>query len=134
MKSLARFSGRLAELAAAMPVPSEAGKSSEEMIREVAALVADEDEREAALAALPAEEQAAARAEARLEFVRGLEDGTAEDRAEWARMHAEAVRVLADPAHARMIPVLRRFAEGIARMPPATDAESDLLAREKVRP
>jgi hypothetical protein len=52
----------------------------------------------------------------------------------WARMHGEAARVLADPAHARMVPVLRRFAEGIARNPPATYAERALLAQERSQP
>jgi len=98
VKAFTSIRDRLAKLAAALPVANGApAKTSEEMIREVAQMVADDDEREAALAALPAAEQAVARTKARLEFLRGLEQDTAEDRAEWAAMHQEAVRVLADP-------------------------------------
>ena len=132
--NLASLRNRLSRLAGAVPAADIGGqppRNSEEMIREVAQMVADDDEREAALAALPAEEQAAARAEARLEFLRGLERDTAEDRAEWAAMHQHAVRVLADPAHSRMVPVLRRFVEMVAGLPPATPAERALLAQER---
>ena len=135
--NLASLRNRLSRLAGAVPAADIGGqppRNSEEMIREVAQMVADDDEREAALAALPAAEQAVARTKARLEFLRGLEQDTAEDRAEWAAMHQEAVRVLADPFHARMVPVLRRFVEGIARNPPATDAEAALLGQGAVQP
>jgi hypothetical protein len=123
---------RLARLAASTP-PEQADHlfhgTSEQSFAEVAAVVAEDDEREAALSALPAGEQAQTREEARLEFVLELEEGTAEDREQWAAMHAEAVRVLADPFHAGMVPVLRRFVEGIARNPPASDLERAQLAR-----
>ena len=131
MKSLGSIRDRLARLTVAVPVaPSESCKTSEEMIREVAAIVAEADEHEAALAALPAEQQAAARVGARLEFIRGLEEGGDEARNQWAAMHEQAVRVLADPTYGKMVPVLRRFVEGVAASPPATDVERAQLARE----
>ncbi len=129
--NLTGLRARLARLAGAVPdVRGQPLRNSEEMIREVARMVAEDDGREAAFAALPAAEQAAARTEARLEFLRELAQDTVEARAEWTRMHALAVGVLADPDHARMLPVLRRFVETVAGLPPATPDEQALLSSE----
>ncbi len=134
MTTLAQLQRRIQAAALAVPAPpAERGYTSEEMIRKVAQIVAEDDEHEAAVALLPTDEQSRFRAEERLGFLRGLEEGSAEERDEWERMHAQAVRVLADPAHSRMIPVLRRFVEGIARLSPATPAEKEQLAREAAR-